>query len=78
MIDSQIVWCIAQKIRSTRLEKNLTIQKLAARTHARTHLSKGCFKKKELAKAPFAAFLRDTDTVLRNFLKRFFLGYSAG
>jgi transcriptional regulator with XRE-family HTH domain len=43
MIDNQIVWRIAQKIRSTRLEKNLTIQELAERTH----VSKGLLSKIE-------------------------------
>jgi transcriptional regulator with XRE-family HTH domain len=43
MIDNQVVSRIAQKIRSTRLEKNLTIQQLASRTH----VSKGLLSKIE-------------------------------
>ena len=43
MIDNQVVSRIAQKIRSTRLEKNLTIQQLATRTH----VSKGLLSKIE-------------------------------
>jgi transcriptional regulator with XRE-family HTH domain len=43
MVDNQIVSRIAQKIRSTRLEKNLTIQELATRTH----VSKGLLSKIE-------------------------------
>ena len=43
MIDNQVVSRIAQKIRSTRLEKNLTIQQLATPTH----VSKGLLSKIE-------------------------------
>ena len=43
MIDNQVVSRIAQKIRSTRLEKNLTIQQL----ETRTHVSKGLLSKIE-------------------------------
>ncbi|MBL0744523.1 helix-turn-helix domain-containing protein [Chryseolinea lacunae] len=43
MIDNEVVTRIAQKIRSTRLEKNLTIQQLATRTH----VSKGLLSKIE-------------------------------
>jgi transcriptional regulator with XRE-family HTH domain len=43
MVDNQVVSRIAQKIRSTRLEKNLTIQELATRTH----VSKGLLSKIE-------------------------------
>ena len=43
MVDNQVVSRIAQKIRSTRLEKNLTIQQLATRTH----VSKGLLSKIE-------------------------------
>jgi transcriptional regulator with XRE-family HTH domain len=43
MIDNQVVSRIAEKIRSTRLEKNLTIQQLASRTH----VSKGLLSKIE-------------------------------
>jgi transcriptional regulator with XRE-family HTH domain len=43
MVDNQVVSRIAQKIRSTRLQKNLTIQELATRTH----VSKGLLSKIE-------------------------------
>jgi transcriptional regulator with XRE-family HTH domain len=43
MIDNEVVRRIAQKIRSTRLEKNMTIQQLATRTN----VSKGLLSKIE-------------------------------
>lgn len=43
MVDNQVVSRIAKKIRSTRLEKNLTIQELASRMH----VSKGLLSKIE-------------------------------
>lgn len=43
MVDNQVVSRIAKKIRNARLEKNLTIQELASRTH----VSKGLLSKIE-------------------------------
>jgi len=70
MIDNQVVSRIAQKIRSTRLEKNLTIQELATRTH----VSKGLLSKIENSRTipslpVFVALIQSLDISLKEFFQ---------
>ena len=70
MIDNQIVWRIAQKIRSTRMEKNLTIRELADRTH----VSKGRLSKIEnsrtLPSLPvFVTLIQSLEISLKDFFQ---------
>lgn len=75
MIDNQIVWRIAQKIKSTRLEKNLTIQELADRAH----VSKGLLSKIEnsrtLPSLPvFVTVIQSLEISLKDFFQDMVLG----
>lgn len=68
MIDNEVVSRIAQKIRSTRLEKNLTIQQLAARTK----VSKGLLSKIENSRTipslpVFVTLIQSLDISLKEF-----------
>ena len=70
MIDNQVVSRIAQKIRSTRLEKNLTIQQLATRTH----VSKGLLSKIENSRTipslpVFVTLIRSLEISLKEFFQ---------
>ena len=70
MIDNQVVSRIAQKIRSTRLEKNLTIQELATRTH----VSKGLLSKIENSRTipslpVFVTLIQSLDISLKDFFQ---------
>jgi transcriptional regulator with XRE-family HTH domain len=70
MIDNQVVSRIAQKIRSTRLEKNLTIQELATRTH----VSKGLLSKIENSRTipslpVFVTLIQSLDISLKEFFQ---------
>jgi len=70
MIDNEVVSRIAQKIRATRLEKNLTIQQLATRTH----VSKGLLSKIENSRTipslpVFVTLIQSLDISLKDFFK---------
>ena len=70
MIDNQVVSRIAQKIRTTRLEKNLTIQELATRTH----VSKGLLSKIENSRTipslpVFVTLIQSLDISLKEFFQ---------
>lgn len=74
MIDNQVVSRIAQKIRATRLEKNLTIQQLANRTK----VSKGLLSKIEnsrtLPSLPvFITLIQSLDISLKEFFSEMVL-----
>ncbi len=68
MIDNEVVSRIAQKIRATRLEKNLTIQALATRSH----VSKGLLSKIENSRTipslpVFVTLIQSLDISLKEF-----------
>src|SRR6187549_3372834 len=68
MIDNQVVSRIAQKIRSTRLEKNMTIQQLATKTK----VSKGLLSKIENSRTipslpVFVTLIQSLDISLKEF-----------
>jgi len=70
MIDNEVVSRIAQKIRSTRLEKNLTIQQLATRTN----VSKGLLSKIENSRTipslpVFVTLIQSLDISLKEFFQ---------
>jgi len=70
MIDNEVVTRIAQKIRATRLEKNLTIQQLATRTH----VSKGLLSKIENSRTipslpVFVTLIQSLDISLKEFFQ---------
>jgi transcriptional regulator with XRE-family HTH domain len=70
MIDNEVVTRIAQKIRTTRLEKNMTIQQLATRTN----VSKGLLSKIEnsrtLPSLPvFITLIQSLDISLKEFFE---------
>ena len=70
MIDNQVVSRIAQKIRSTRLEKNLTIEQLATRTH----VSKGLLSKIENSRTipslpVFVTLIQSLEISLKDFFQ---------
>jgi transcriptional regulator with XRE-family HTH domain len=70
MVDNEVVTRIARKIRATRLEKKLTIQQLANRTH----VSKGLLSKIEnMRTVPslpvFVTLIQSLDVSLRDFFK---------
>jgi transcriptional regulator with XRE-family HTH domain len=70
MVDNQVVSRIAQKIRSTRLEKNLTIQELASRMH----VSKGLLSKIENSRTipslpVFVTLIQSLDISLKEFFQ---------
>ena len=70
MIDNEVVSRIAQKIRSIRLEKNLTIQQLATRTH----VSKGLLSKIENSRTipslpVFVMLIQSLEISLKDFFK---------
>ncbi|MBX2944215.1 MAG: helix-turn-helix transcriptional regulator [Cyclobacteriaceae bacterium] len=74
MIDNEVVSRIAQKIRATRLEKNLTIQQLANRTK----VSKGLLSKIEnsrtLPSLPvFITLIQSLDISLKEFFSEMVL-----
>lgn len=68
MIDNEVVTRIAQKIRATRLEKNMTIQQVATRTH----VSKGLLSKIENSRTipslpVFVTLIQSLDISLKDF-----------
>ncbi|HEY3403622.1 MAG TPA: XRE family transcriptional regulator [Ohtaekwangia sp.] len=68
MIDNEVVSRIAQKIRSTRLEKNMTIQQLASRSN----VSKGLLSKVENSRTipslpVFITIIQSLDISLKEF-----------
>jgi transcriptional regulator with XRE-family HTH domain len=70
MIDNEVVSRIAQKIRATRLGKNLTIQQLATRTQ----VSKGLLSKIENSRTipslpVFVTLIQSLDISLKDFFK---------
>lgn len=70
MIDNEVVLRIAQKIRSTRLEKNMTIQQLATRTK----VSKGLLSKIENSRTVpslpvFITLIQSLDISLKDFFR---------
>jgi transcriptional regulator with XRE-family HTH domain len=70
MIDNEVISRIAQKIRATRLQKNLTIQQLATRMH----VSKGLLSKIENSKTipslpVFVTLLQSLDISLKEFFE---------
>ncbi len=70
MIDNEVVSRIAQKLRATRLEKNLTIQQLATRTH----VSKGLLSKIENSRTVpslpvFITLIQSLDISLKEFFQ---------
>jgi transcriptional regulator with XRE-family HTH domain len=70
MADNEVITRIAQKIRATRLQKNLTIQQLAARMH----VSKGLLSKIENSKTipslpVFITLLQSLDISLQEFFQ---------
>jgi transcriptional regulator with XRE-family HTH domain len=70
MVDNEVVIRIAQKIRSTRLEKNLTIQQLATRTN----VSKGLLSKIENSRTVpslpvFVTLIQSLDISLKEFFR---------
>lgn len=70
MIDNEVVSRIAKKIRTTRLEKNLTIQELATRSH----VSKGLLSKIENSRTVpslpvFVTILQSLDISLKDFFE---------
>ncbi len=70
MIDNEVVSRIAQKIRATRLSKNLTIQQLADRTH----VSKGLLSKIENSRTipslpVFITLIQSLDISLKEFFE---------
>jgi transcriptional regulator with XRE-family HTH domain len=70
MVDNEVVIRIAQKIRSTRLEKNLTIQQLATRTN----VSKGLLSKIENSRTVpslpvFVTLIQSFDISLKEFFR---------
>jgi len=70
MVDNEVVTRIAKKIRATRLEKKLTIQQLANRTH----VSKGLLSKIEnMRTVPslpvFVTLIQSLDVSLKDFFK---------
>jgi transcriptional regulator with XRE-family HTH domain len=70
MVDNEVVIRIAQKIRSTRLEKNMTIQQLATRTN----VSKGLLSKIENSRTVpslpvFVTLIQSLDISLKEFFR---------
>ena len=70
MVDNEVVVRIAQKIRSTRLEKNMTIQQLATRTN----VSKGLLSKIENSRTVpslpvFVTLIQSLDISLKDFFR---------
>src|ERR1044071_3889175 len=70
MVDNEVVIRIAQKIRSTRLEKNMTIQQLATRTN----VSKGLLSKIENSRTVpslpvFITLIQSLDISLKEFFR---------
>lgn len=70
MIDNEVVSRIAQKIRATRLEKNLTIQQLATRSN----VSKGLLSKVENSRTVpslpvFVSIIQSLDISLKEFFQ---------
>jgi len=79
MVDNQVVSRIAQKIRSTRLQKNLTIQELATRTH----VSKGLLSKIENSRTipslpVFVTLIQSLEISLKEFFHDMVLGNGKG
>jgi transcriptional regulator with XRE-family HTH domain len=73
MIDNQVVSRIAQKIRSMRLERNLTIQELATRMQ----VSKGLISKIENLKTipslpVFVTLIQSLEFPLKNFFRMWY------
>jgi transcriptional regulator with XRE-family HTH domain len=70
MIDNEVISRIAQKIRATRLQKNLTIQQLATRMH----VSKGLLSKIENSKTVpslpvFVTLVQSLDISMKEFFE---------